>query len=81
MIDVILNEFSGVVQKQSFKLMRSICELTDLAGQFRQKESALSLQKATDIAVGMALTDKEITQISSGKQVYKVEFQECFRCG
>ena len=29
----------------------------------------------------MELTDKEITQISSDKQVYKVEFQECFRCG
>ena len=44
-------------------------------------QADLNLQKATDIAVRMELTDKEITQFSSDKQVYKVEFQECFRCG
>ena len=44
-------------------------------------EADLNLQKTTDNAVGMELTDKEITQISSDKQVHKVEFQECFRCG
>ena len=45
-------------------------------------EADLSFQlKARDIVVGMELTDKEITQISSDKQVHKVEFQECFQCG
>lgn len=42
-------------------------------------QAGLSLQKATDVAVGMELTDKEIIQISSDKQVHKGEFQECVR--
>ena len=44
-------------------------------------EADLTLKKAVDIAVGMELTDKEITQISGDKQTHKVELQECFRCG
>ena len=44
-------------------------------------EADLTLKKAVDIAVGMELTDKEITQISAVQQVHKVQLQECFRCG
>lgn len=44
-------------------------------------EADLTLKKAVDIAVGVELTDKEITQISGDKQVHKVELQECFRYG
>ena len=36
-------------------------------------EAGLTLKKAVDIAVGMELTDEEITQISGDKQVRKVE--------
>ena len=43
----------------------------------------LTLRKAVDIAVGMELTEKEISEISSElKPVQKVDVNDpCFRCG
>ena len=43
----------------------------------------LTLKKAVDIAVGMELTEKEISEISSElKPVQKVDVNDsCFRCG
>ena len=61
---------------------RLVCGITSQT--IRRKllgEADLTLKKAVDIAVGMELTDKEITQISAVQQVRKVQLQECFRCG
>ena len=61
---------------------RLVCGITSQT--IRRKllgEADLTLKKAVDIAVGMELTDKEITQISAVQQVHKVQLQECFRCG
>ncbi|KAK2566246.1 hypothetical protein P5673_009718 [Acropora cervicornis] len=61
---------------------RLVCDITSQT--IRRKllgEADLTLKKAVDIAVGMELTDKEITQISAVQQVHKVQLQECFRCG
>ncbi|KAK2567973.1 hypothetical protein P5673_007873 [Acropora cervicornis] len=61
---------------------RLVCGITSQT--IRRKllgEADLTLKKAVDIAVGVELTDKEITQISAVQQVHKVQLQECFRCG